>query len=423
MADTHRPTSPRDGADTTWTTTPLFPQEQQGQHSHNPSNSNNAFGFPPPRQTKNTISQQHTDYRKNTPEGEMMLKSANNRPAGISNNSSEVWGGSTSLRDRIDARPQQIQQQQRSSIPPPPPPPPKQALNKIPRPSTSSSGINPSSGHSRRLPPTSGSQSVHSQGSSNQNNATNAPQLSAFATETTNWPVPSRASNNPETSQEQALFEQRLCEDMYGVAVRKINQNGKSNLRYVRCCWVDASDLLEDSQQQPSNRSVSSRRSAFSLKGLRSSSDRSLTDRSEPGFFRRGSHNGGTSSFNANNNGNLIPTTMASSVGSAAADLKVRVLTWGKKTEIMIPLEKFICVRKGKTTDRTRRNTNPASRILSLIADDTENPSLDIEAPTSLDRDKFARAFSKFLNIPLYEEGDSSQGRASSVTSTSKGTF
>jgi hypothetical protein len=29
--------------------------------------------------------------------------------------------------------------------------------------------------------------------------------------------------------------------------------------------------------------------------------------------------------------------------------------------------------------------------------------TLDIEAPTKLDRDKFARAFSRFLNVPLVE--------------------
>ena len=57
--------------------------------------------------------------------------------------------------------------------------------------------------------------------------------------------------NNDPDDQEQALFEQRLCEDVYGVAVRKINQNGKSNLRYVKCSWVDASELSIDQQQHP----------------------------------------------------------------------------------------------------------------------------------------------------------------------------
>ena len=60
--------------------------------------------------------------------------------------------------------------------------------------------------------------------------------------------------------------------------------------------------------------------------------------------------------------------------------------------------------RKGKTNERTRRNPQPATRLLSLVTDDANHPSLDIEAPTKLDRDKFARAFAKFLGVPL--EGD-----------------
>jgi hypothetical protein len=40
-----------------------------------------------------------------------------------------------------------------------------------------------------------------------------------------------------------------------------------------------------------------------------------------------------------------------------------------------------------------------------LITSDVNHPSLDIEAPTRVDRDKFARAFAKFLRVPL--ESDS----------------
>ena len=36
----------------------------------------------------------------------------------------------------------------------------------------------------------------------------------------------------------------------------------------------------------------------------------------------------------------------------------------------------------------------------------TATTTLDIEAPTKLDRDKFARAFARFLNIPLVEAGE-----------------
>jgi hypothetical protein len=81
-----------------------------------------------------------------------------------------------------------------------------------------------------------------------------------------------------------------------------------------------------------------------------------------------------------------------------------KALVWGKKKDIKLNVDRFVCVRKGKTNERTRRNPQPASRLLSLITDDVNHPSLDIEAPTKLDRDKFARAFAKFLGVPL--EGD-----------------
>jgi len=47
-----------------------------------------------------------------------------------------------------------------------------------------------------------------------------------------------RSSCDPE-KEEQLLFEQRLCENSLGVALRKINSNGKSQLRYVRCIACD----------------------------------------------------------------------------------------------------------------------------------------------------------------------------------------
>jgi hypothetical protein len=174
---------------------------------------------------------------------------------------------------------------------------------------------------------------------------------------------------------EQALFEQRLTEDLYGVAVRKINHNGKSNLRYVKCCSVDATELEMDANGFSSNRSVSSHsRSRFSR----------FRDR---GFERTES---------------LLQGKM------------VKVLTWGKKKEVKLPLERFVCVRRGKTTERARRNICPASRILSLITDDPYCQSLDIEAPTRVDRDKFAKAFSRFLGVPL--EGDDVGSIRSDVT-------
>lgn len=81
-----------------------------------------------------------------------------------------------------------------------------------------------------------------------------------------------------------------------------------------------------------------------------------------------------------------------------------RALTWGKKNAVIVSLDKFTCVRKGKTTERTMRNSSPASRLLSIMTTVRGNESLDIEAPTMLDRDKFASAFARFLGVPLFEE-------------------
>jgi hypothetical protein len=186
-------------------------------------------------------------------------------------------------------------------------------------------------------------------------------------------------------SQEQALFEQRLCEDVYGVAVRKINQNGKSNLRYVKCVPLDdascggASDV-----NSAANKSVNSLVRSLSRRSVPGQRDRSL----ERGEVR--------STDQLESHRNLIPLALNSN--------RKKALVWGKKKDIKLNVDRFVCVRKGKTNERTRRNPQPASRLLSLITDDVNHPSLDIEAPTKLDRDKFARAFAKFLGVPL--EGD-----------------
>lgn len=234
----------------------------------------------------------------------------------------------------------------------------------------------------------------------NNNNANDSPSVQSQISSGAGWQWEQNNNHDdhdPIENEEQALFEQRLCEDIYGVAVRKINQNGKSNLRYVKCCIVDTCELLDNSSF--SNRSVSSnrssrssslRRTGFSFKNNSNSSCRD--DRS---LERCSSSVGAAGSGSKNKYNNNHSTTNSTT----------QVLTWGKKKDVKIPLEKFVSVRKGKTTDRTKRNSFPASRILSLI---TEDPyvysNLDIEAPTRLDRDKFARAFSRFLGIPLLEQ-------------------
>lgn len=158
--------------------------------------------------------------------------------------------------------------------------------------------------------------------------------------------------------QEQALFEQRILEDALGVAIRKINQYGKSNLRYVRCVTVVQADAQ--------------------------------------------------SSSNSNNNNNRSwvvrrATASAAELTSPPPLKSYQALSWGKKKDVQIALPLFTAVRKGKATDRARRCAAPASRIVSLLTVDPNHPSLDIEAPTPLDRDKFARAFARFLAVPLHE--------------------
>lgn len=185
-------------------------------------------------------------------------------------------------------------------------------------------------------------------------------------------------------SQEQALFEQRLCEDVYGVAVRKINQNGKSNLRYVKCVPLDDASCGGTSDVNSTSKSVNSLVRSFSRRG----------DRQRERSLERGEAASAAEQLESHRN--LIPLALNSN--------RKKALVWGKKKDIKLNVDRFVCVRKGKTNERTRRNPQPASRLLSLITNDVNHPSLDIEAPTKLDRDKFARAFAKFLGVPL--EGD-----------------
>lgn len=184
---------------------------------------------------------------------------------------------------------------------------------------------------------------------------------------------------------EQALFEQRLCDENYGVAIRKINQYGKSNLRYVKCIFVDVNANLRKSGSW----SLSSHSQSASSWGRNSSNNQQqgrALEKTEP----------------------YLSHTSRAHEQQVVLDQSTnhrRVLAWGKKKYIQVPLDCFVCVRKGKTTERARKNPVAASRILSLITNDPSNITLDIEAPSKNDRDKFARAFAQFLSVPL-EDGD-----------------
>ena len=151
--------------------------------------------------------------------------------------------------------------------------------------------------------------------------------------------------------------------------MRKISQNGKAQLRYVKCVNFTVID-----DENASSKSVSSLVRTFSLR----SREKRRTENDD-----------------------------ISDTDKLLSDVPRKALVWGKKKEHTLAIDQFVSVRIGKTTDRTRRNPQPPSRLLSLI---TKDGSLDIEAPTRLDRDKFARAFARFLSVPL-EVSSSSEGR------------
>ncbi|KAL9178357.1 hypothetical protein ACHAXT_000004 [Thalassiosira profunda] len=231
---------------------------------------------------------------------------------------------------------------------------------------------------------------------------------------------------------EQRMFEQRLTHDALGVAIRKISHSGKAQLRYVRCVPLrppSSSDFGEELHpnalslsgglggkgggdglgagnpylDSPSvSRHGRAPADAVSISSKSSTGSRFLEriHRTSSGLSRR-----------------LLPPsneergdTLLAADGLTPApldgDRSLRALTWGKKNAVTLSLDRFVAVRKGKTTERTLRNGAPAGRVLSLVTNVRENESLDIEAPTRLDRDKFASAFARFLGVPLVEEAE-----------------
>ncbi|MFN9979182.1 MAG: hypothetical protein ACK53Y_04675, partial [bacterium] len=63
---------------------------------------------------------------------------------------------------------------------------------------------------------------------------------------------------------------------------------------------------------------------------------------------------------------------------SSALTKRRRALTWGQKNKVVVAYEKFTCVRKGKTTERTRKCPSPSCQLLSVITDNRDIV-LDIE--------------------------------------------
>eukprot|EP00557_Chaetoceros_sp_GSL56_P007876 CAMPEP_0176487696 /NCGR_PEP_ID=MMETSP0200_2-20121128/6284_1 /TAXON_ID=947934 /ORGANISM="Chaetoceros sp., Strain GSL56" /LENGTH=1488 /DNA_ID=CAMNT_0017884571 /DNA_START=158 /DNA_END=4624 /DNA_ORIENTATION=+ len=211
--------------------------------------------------------------------------------------------------------------------------------------------------------------------------------------------------------QEQILFEQRLCDVNYGVAVRKIHSNGKSQLRYVRCVpLMNATSTTKGNSSATVNsrNNMSSSVPDVSLKKKNgASSSRSVA--SLMGRISLGSKRSSKYKVTDGNDGENVATVDVDNHVHSTEKHEMKqtmALTWGNKRKVVIPLCNFVEVRKGKTTNRTRKNPNHPSKLLSLLTNDKRHGhgSLDIEAPTKLDRDKFAKAFSVFLDIPLKDD-------------------
>jgi len=215
--------------------------------------------------------------------------------------------------------------------------------------------------------------------------------------------------------EEQILFEQRLCDHNYGVAVRKIHSNGKSQLRYVKCIPFANANANASIGMGAGSRAGKKQNSAHHNMSLsvpdahtrkNYSSSKSVT--SLMGRISLGSKRS-KSRASASASGSVSGALNGHGHGHGHGQLQKQsmALTWGNKRKVIIPLCHFVAVKKGKTTGRTRRNPCDASCLLSLVTIDDKkhgHGSLDIEAPTKLDRDKFAKAFSVFLDIPLEDD-------------------
>ena len=231
---------------------------------------------------------------------------------------------------------------------------------------------------------------------------------------------------------EQTMFEHKLC-DRKGVAIKKINPNGKAQLRNVRCIRISSDSEKRSSRRKQPNMSQSvppalehTHRSKPNYGGMPSSSNRSVSSlMGRLGGVGGGGVDGDGDGRKPSSNTTDSPTISQESTSPTKGDdggggsgdggcegivrdntwyhKHTRALTWGTKKKV-IPIYKFTCVRKGKMTDRTKRNACPATRLLTLVNETDRHGSLDIEAPTKQDRDKFALAFSTFLSVPLLED-------------------
>eukprot|EP00816_Leptocylindrus_hargravesii_P002965 CAMPEP_0196817104 /NCGR_PEP_ID=MMETSP1362-20130617/58784_1 /TAXON_ID=163516 /ORGANISM="Leptocylindrus danicus, Strain CCMP1856" /LENGTH=1178 /DNA_ID=CAMNT_0042194669 /DNA_START=50 /DNA_END=3586 /DNA_ORIENTATION=+ len=214
-------------------------------------------------------------------------------------------------------------------------------------------------------------------------------------------------NNAPQLSEEQMLFESKLCEDPEGIAIRKIDRFGKAQIRTVKCV-----PLLQPNQNT-SRRSLASRSTGFISSTLsKTAKKKQYVNASKSA----------TDSFyvtTLDDTQNLLNNPRNAKLATCDVIRNNRAhyaLQYGSKH--IIPLKAIVAVKLGRQTPRTNLNRGPGGSGCLLSLCGTQESCLDIEAPTRCDRDLFANAFALFLGVPIVsfdvEFGDASVSMLSS---------
>jgi kinesin family protein C2/C3 len=194
-------------------------------------------------------------------------------------------------------------------------------------------------------------------------------------------------SNNTATMEDQAaeqsLFEKRLCEDSISIRIlQEDHLHGTfSQLRNLQCVVLPADEVTTNTDGGAKPHSKTATNSWKHRMRRRSNSDAAAA---------------------------------VTKLSQQSRQRALAILEQDSATIRMIPLTDIRHVQKGKTTERAKRCAASSHCILSLILNTdsgdttttttTTTISLDMEAPTRVDRDKFARAFATFLQVDVLEE-------------------
>ena len=245
------------------------------------------------------------------------------------------------------------------------------------------------------------------------------------------------------TPKQQNLFEQHLLEDSDGLCIRIINaRSGRSRLTHLQCVlsssfyaasnkrsterWIhrlfrvphENTDiaLLHQFSMQTGIRQTNSMMS--DIPWLSSSSEMSESDEKQlvvdhSVYELKSKHNDDRCVFPASMR---FPQYMTRDYVDKSRrddyyDRNPFLFVWVvRKNQIsgQMALHDIIYIQKGKTTPGAKSSRRPSSHILSVIAKSTSsltrNETLDIEAPTESDRDKFALAFATFCRVPIEDD-------------------